>query len=291
MKRFVNRSIFATVLMFSTNFVFAQESDEQKAINEMTYAFGVAQTQGLKEYLASSLNVDLDYFSSFVKGLNTGAEQAKDKEKNAYFAGIQIGIQIANRMIPGINKEVFGDSINIRVPLDVFMKGFNHGLNASDEELASVTENAPELLRKVKELQMLKKYSANKVAGEKFLEQNKKKAGVKQLPSGLQYKVLKKGRGRIPDSSDYVKVHYEGRSIDGAIFDSSREQGGPVVFKADELILGFTEALTHMPVGSVWEVYIPQNLAYAEREQGEIKPFSVLIYDIELLSIEQNGEK
>ena len=286
MKQFILRSILLAVLIVSANTLIAQVSDEQKAIDEMTYSIGVAQTQGLKDYLVNTLNVDLDYLSSFVKGLNYGAELAKDKEMNAYFAGIQIGVQIANRMIPGINKEVFGDSINIRVPLDVFMKGFNYGITASEEDIAPIIEKAPEQLQHVKEMQMLVIYSDNKIAGEKFLEQNKKKSGVKQLPSGLQYKVLKKGTGRIPKTGEYVKVHYEGRTIDGTIFDSSYKQGGPVDFKTDDVIVGLSEALTSMPVGSVWEVYIPQNLAYAEREQGEIKPFSVLIFDVELLSIE-----
>ena len=291
MKQLLSKNLIAVLLMVSANTAVAQESENQKAINEMTYAIGVAQTQGLKEYLVNSLNVDLDYFSSFVKGLNDGAAQAKDEEKKAYYAGIQIGFQIANRMIRGINKEIFGDSINIRIPLDVFMKGFNDGLNASEEDLQSAVEKAPELLQKVKEMQMLEIYSENKIAGEQFLEQNKKKDGVNVLPSGVQYKVIKQGMGKIPREEDLVKVHYEGRMIDGHIFDSSYERGEPSMFRVNQVIKGFTEALSNMPVGSIWEIYIPQDLAYAEREQGDIKPFSVLIFKIELLSIEEAGNE
>ena len=190
-------------------------------------------------------------------------------------------------MIPGINKEVFGDSINIRVPLDVFMKGFKYGFDASEEEVSKASDKASELFQQVKTNELLAVYSDNKAAGEKFLAENKKKAGVVQLPSGLQYKVIKMGNGQIPGDEDVVKVHYEGRFIDGDAFDSTYERGEPASFRVSQVIKGWAEALTNMPVGSIWEVYIPHELAYAEREQGVIKPFSVLIFKIELLSIEK----
>ena len=190
-------------------------------------------------------------------------------------------------MIPGINKEVFGDSINIRVPLDVFMKGFKYGFDASEEEVSKASDKASELLQQVKTNELLAVYSDNKAAGEKVLAENKKKAGVVQLPSGLQYKVIKKGNGQIPGDEDVVKVHYEGRFIDGDVFDSTYERGEPASFRVSQVIKGWAEALTNMPVGSIWEVYIPHELAYGEREQGVIKPFSVLIFKIELLSIEK----
>lgn len=289
MKKELLRFGIAVLLMIPSSAVIAQEANTQEVIDEMTYNVGIAQTQGLKEYLVNTLHIDLDYLSSFVKGLTEGAEQASNKEKNAYFAGIQIGAQIAQRMIPGINKEVFGDSINIRIPLDVFMKGFKYGIDASEEEVEKASEKASELLQQVKFNEMLAIYADNKVAGEKFLAENKKKADVVQLPCGVQYKVLKKGNGKIPKEEDVVKVHYEGRSIDGEVFDSSYERGEPASFSANQVIRGWYEALIHMPVGSIWEVYIPQELAYGEREQGQIKPFSVLIFKIELLSIEKKN--
>ena len=236
MKKDLFRFGIAVLLMLPSNIVDAQEANKQDAINDMTYNIGIAQTQGLKDYLVNSLHVDLDFFSEFVKGLKDGAAQANDKEKNAYFAGIQIGNQIAQRMVPGINKEVFGDSINIRIPLDVFMKGFMFGLDASAEDLAAANEKAKDLLQKVKENEMLAKYTDNKVAGEKYLAQNKKKSGVKQLPSGLQYKVIKKGNGKIPGVNDVVKVHYEGRLIDGEVFDSSYERGETSSFSPNQVI-------------------------------------------------------
>ena len=105
------------------------------------------------------------------------------------------------------------------------------------------------------------------------------------MPSGVQYKVIKEGNGPIPKDTSMIKIQYEGRTIDGKVFDSSYKRGQPVDLRANQVIKGFTEAITRMPVGSIWEVYIPQQLAYGDREAGEIKPFSALIFKIQLISI------
>ena len=131
------------------------------------------------------------------------------------------------------------------------------------------------------------KYAANKAAGEKFLAENAKKPGVKVTESGLQYKIIKEGKGAIPNNTDLVKVHYKCISIDGTEFDSSYKRNAPSSFRPNHLIAGWTEALTMMPVGSKWELYIPQELAYGAREAGQIKPFSALVYEVELLEIEK----
>jgi FKBP-type peptidyl-prolyl cis-trans isomerase FklB len=133
---------------------------------------------------------------------------------------------------------------------------------------------------------MEKKFGSNKVLGEKFLEENAQKEGVHTLESGVQYKILKEGSGEIPSEESTVTVNYEGRTIDGTVFDSSYERGEPVTLRCNQVIKGWTDVLVHMPVGSKWEVYIPQELAYGARQQGEnIKPFSMLIFTIELISI------
>ena len=132
-------------------------------------------------------------------------------------------------------------------------------------------------------------YIENKKAGEEFLAENAKKEGVKILPSGVQYKVIKEGNGPVPKESSDVTVHYEGRLIDGTVFDSSYKRGEPATFPADRVIKGWTDALCHMPTGSVWEIYIPQELGYGEREQGkDIKPFSTLIFKLELIKVKSN---
>ena len=138
----------------------------------------------------------------------------------------------------------------------------------------------------VKAKAMEEKYADNKAAGEKFLAENKTKDGVKTTPSGLQYKVITQGTGAIPADSSKVKVNYKGTLIDGTEFDSSYKRNEPATFRANQVIKGWTEALTMMPVGSKWELYIPQELAYGARESGQIKPFSTLVFEVELVEIE-----
>ena len=132
------------------------------------------------------------------------------------------------------------------------------------------------------------KLEINKKAGEEFLSINKHKAGVVELPSGLQYEVLKNGTGAKPTANDKVKCHYHGTLINGQVFDSSVQRGEPAVFGVSQVIPGWVEALQLMPVGSKWRLFIPSNLAYGERGAGEaIEPNSTLIFDVELLDIEK----
>ena len=266
------------------------KADLKDEVDTLSYAMGMAQTQGLKEYLSDRLQIDTAYMDDFIKGLNDGANAGDDKKKAAYYAGIQIGQQISNQMVKGINHEVFGDDSTKTISLKNFMAGFITGTTGKKglmtvEQAAQVAQAK---MMAIKAKNMEKEYGPNKVAGEKFLAANKKKPGVVTLPSGVQYKVIKEGNGPMPKDTSMVKVQYEGKTIDGNVFDSSYKRGEPVSLRANQVIKGWTEALVHMPVGSVWEVYIPQNLAYGEREQGQIKPFSVLIFKIELVSL---GEK
>ena len=266
------------------------KADLKDEVDTLSYAMGMAQTQGLKEYLSDRLQIDTAYMDDFIKGLNDGANAGDDKKKAAYYAGLQIGQQISNQMVKGINHEVFGDDSTKTISLKNFMAGFVSGTTGKKglmtvEQAAQVAQAK---MMAIKAKNMEKEYGPNKVAGEKFLAANKKKPGVVTLPSGVQYKVIKEGNGPMPKDTSMVKVQYEGKTIDGKVFDSSYKRGEPVSLRANQVIKGWTEALVHMPVGSVWEVYIPQNLAYGEREQGQIKPFSVLIFKIELVSL---GEK
>ena len=260
-------------------------------VDTLSYAIGMAQTQGLKEYLVGSLDVDTAYMDEFIKGLNEGANAGDNKKKAAYYAGIQIGQQIANRMVKGINHEVFGDDSTKTISMKNFMAGFISGTTGKKGLMTvdSAQMVAQRLISTVKAKELEKTYGPNKEAGEKFLAENAKKEGVKTLPSGVQYKVLKEGTGAIPADTSLLKFNYEGRLNNDSIFDSSYKRGEPTTFRANQVIRGWTEALCHMPAGSVWEVYIPQDLAYGEREQNVIKPFSALIFKIELLEV--NGKK
>ena len=255
-------------------------------VDTMSYAMGLSQTQGLKEYLAQ-MEIDTTYMDAFVKGLNEGANAGDDKKKAAYYAGIQIGQQISNRMVKGINHEIFGEDSTKTISLKNFMAGFITGATGK-KGLMTIEQAGPLAQAKmiaIKAKNMEKTYGANKVAGENFLKANAKKPGVKTLPSGVQYKVIKEGTGALPKDTSTVVVHYEGRTIDGKVFDSSYKRKQPAEMRANQVIKGWTEALVRMPAGSVWEVYIPQELGYGEREAGDIKPFSALIFKIELKEV------
>ena len=254
-------------------------------VDTLSYVFGMARTQGLKEYL-SQTGVDTTYMADFIKGLNEGANSGDDKKKAAYYAGIQIGQQIANQWVSGMNHELFGEDSVKTISLKNLMAGFISGIKGNGlMTVDSAQTVAQMMMQSIKAKELEKTFGGNKEAGEKFLAANKTKEGVKTLPSGVQYKVIKEGNGPIPADTSLVKVHYEGKTVEGKVFDSSYERGEPVNLRCNQTIKGWTDAMVHMPAGSTWEVYIPQDLAYGEREQGDIKPFSALIFKIELLEV------
>ena len=235
----------------------------------------------------NQLGVDSAHVADFVKGIVAGMNMTSDKD-NAYMAGIQIGQQVSNQMFKGISQQIFGND-SVTLDKNNYLAGFlaavksNYDQTMMDEATAYAT--AHEEIIKAKALE--EKYADNKAAGEKFLEENKAKEGVQTTASGLQYKIIKEGKGAVPTDSSTVKVNYKGTLIDGTEFDSSYKRNAPASFRADQVIKGWTEALTMMPVGSKWELYIPQDLAYGPRNAGQIKPFSTLIFEVELLDIEK----
>lgn len=199
------------------------------------------------------------------------------KADKSYAMGINIGRSIA------------GDDIDVDV--DEVIRGLADGIDGkkprlTDEQL----ENAMLALQhevRARTLARLKKQ------GEEFLAANKKKEGVVTLPSGLQYKVIKAGKGKSPKATDTVDTHYHGTLIDGTVFDSSIQRGEPVSFPVNRVIPGWTEALQKMKVGDRWQLFIPSDLAYGERgtPDGTIAPHSVLVFDVELLGIGEGEEE
>ena len=257
-------------------------------IDTVSYSVGMSQSRGLKEYLVNQLGVDTTYMDDFIKGINEGAKAGDDKKFAAYYAGIQIGQQISNQMIKGLNRELFGEDSTKTISTKNFLAGFIAGTTGKNPlmTIEQADTFAATMMETIKFRENEKQYNDNKVAGEQFLEENAKKEGVVVLPSGVQYKIIQEGSGKIPADTSIVVVNYEGKTIDGKVFDSSYDKE-PVTFPANRVIKGWTEALVHMPVGSIWEVYIPQELAYGERSTGQLKPFSALIFKIELISIKK----
>lgn len=254
-----------------------------------SYAIGLANTNGLKNYLVARMNVDTAYMADFLKGFDTPVLTEEGKRMQAFCAGLEIRQQVANQIIPGLNHQI-DESDSLKTVVDEkFIEGFRAGIAGgatliSADSAQKISQKQMAYYNKTK---MERKYGANRLEGEAFLKANAKKDSVKTLPSGVQYKVLTQGTGEIPTATSRVKVNYEGRLIDGTVFDSSYKRNQPTTFGCNQVIKGWTEALTHMPVGSKWEIYIPQELAYGEREAGKIKPFSTLIFTVELLEIEK----
>ena len=192
-------------------------------------------------------------------------------DKVSYALGLSIGNNFQNS---GINNLVVEDFID---GLKAVLSGGKPAISY-DEAKQVIDEFFVKLQKEKLEL--------NKKAGEEFLNINRHKAGVVELPSGLQYEVLKKGEGKRPSATDKVKCHYHGTLINGTVFDSSIQRGEPAVFGVSQVIPGGVEALQLMEVGSKWRLFIPSDLAYGEHGAGNlIEPNSTLIFDVELLDI------
>ena len=257
------------------------------SVDTFSYAYGKANTQGLKLYLSQRMGIDTTYMDDFMKGFEQMALTETDKKEKARLAGIEIRAQLENQILPAANRQI-DDSVQVLVK-QRFVDGFKDGIMQANMYITM--DSTQKLVRKQMDyyhnVKMEKKYGANRLAGEEFLKLNAKKDSVQTTPSGLQYKVITMGTGEKPQPTQKVKVNYEGRLIDGTVFDSSFKHGKPVTFPCNQVIKGWTEALCMMPVGSKWELYVPQQLAYGDREQGKIPPFSTLVFTVELLSIEK----
>ena len=170
---------------------------------------------------------------------------------------------------------------------DLLAKGITDYLAGG--ELQIQEDQIQNILQKYfKELQE-KQFEGNIVKGKDFLAENAKREGVTSLESGLQYEVITEGTGAKPSATDKVTTHYHGTLIDGTVFDSSVDRGEPATFPVNGVIKGWIEALQLMNMGSKWKLYIPENLAYGANPHpgGPIEPYSTLIFDIELISIEK----
>lgn len=264
-------------------------------IDSLSYAIGMARTEGLEQYLAQQ-GIDSTQMSTFLKGFNEGAQKIS-KEDVAYMAGLQIGQMVSKQWVEGFNQQIFGEDSTQTLSRENMLAGFVAGVvgKGGAMEMAQAQDYMRTKMDIIREKAIEKKYADNKAAGEKFLAENKTKEGVVTTESGLQYKIITKGTGAIPADTSKVKVNYKGTLIDGTEFDSSykrKDKDGksqPATFRANQVIKGWTEALTMMPVGSKWELYIPYDLAYGSRETGgQIKPFSTLIFEIELVGIEND---
>ena len=252
--------------------------------DSLNYAFGVANGAGIKEYYIKGDSANKK-IASLLAGMKEGMKGNVD-EKNAEL--VDLGTKIGSSLKGQEKSGLMGDS-TLKVDINLIKQGLVNGLRGSKIQMTA-QEAQTYLQKTMQELQAKKieaQFGPNKIAGEKFLEENAKKPGVITTASGLQYEIIKKGTGKLPSDTSKVKVNYHGTLIDGTVFDSSVDRKEPVVFGVNQVIKGWTEALKLMPVGSKYKVYIPQQLAYGATAQGKIKPFSTLIFEVELISIEK----
>ena len=207
--------------------------------DSVSYAAGVAMTNGLLPFLKQQYQFDEVFMDDFIAGFKEALKLGTDPQQKARMAGMQIAQMVNDRMLPNAENDFKGtpDSINA----EKFQQGF---IAALKKDTTHFKQQDAEQFFSDRRVMVLKK------EGVDFLAANAKKEGVKTTASGLQYKVLTQGTGAIPTASDEVKVNYEGRLVDGKVFDSSYKRGEPATFKANQVIKGWTEALTMMPVGS-----------------------------------------
>jgi FKBP-type peptidyl-prolyl cis-trans isomerase FklB len=250
------------------------------ATDSLSYAAGMAMTDGLLPYLKQQYGINESQLADVARGFRDAMLQKGDTVFNAYLAGMQVAQMVDKRMLAGLKNDI--PELNDEIVSIGFADAIEQKHTVYNDSLAKV------IFEEGKQAATQKKYAQQIEAGERFLAENKTKPGVVTLPSGLQYKVLKQGTGALPKATDKVKVIYEGRTLDGNVFDATAKHGTESdTFGVSNLIKGWTEALLMMPVGSKWEVYIPQNLAYGERGAGRnIKPYETLIFTLELLGIE-----
>ena len=250
----------------------------------VSYIAGMAATEGLLPYLQQSYGVDAEHMADVLRGFEEAQAHTDDPAFKAYAAGMQIASMVNSRILPNMKQAFEGSADSIRQAM--FIKGFIAALQNDTTFLAQ--SEASKLYRQRAEQVVETRNAAYKKENEDWLKANAKKEGMQTTPSGLQYKVLVAGNGPKPKATDKVKVKYEGRMIDGTVFDSSYKRDPQTnSFRCNEVIKGWTEALTMMPVGSKWEICIPQELAYGARQAGQIKPYSTLVFTVELLEIEK----
>jgi FKBP-type peptidyl-prolyl cis-trans isomerase FklB len=202
-----------------------------------------------------------------------------DKEKISYVLGFDAGARFPK------------DSVDL--DSKAYAAGFADGLARAkpvmgEAELQKVLADFQQQMRTKLAAAVQQAATENKKKGDAYLAENKKQRGVVALPSGLQYKVLKEGKGAKPKATDTVSVNYRGTLTDGTEFDSSAKHGGPVEFPVNQVIPGWTEAMQLMPVGAKWQLVIPPDLAYGMQGRGEhIGPNSTLVFEVELLDIKK----
>lgn len=247
--------------------------------DKYSYAVGVLQSQGAEQYIDSAMNVSKDMLPYFYAGLSKAVEANKNKAMMSYVGGLSMGYT-ASGIVNTLSKENFGEEICRKEYAEQYLRGLlsvNPKYNA--DEATSTAMLCKERLTE-------KLYSKNKADGESFIEKKSKETGINKLPGGTLYKVIKSGSGKTPTKSQNVLVQYVCKLIDGTEVDNSdKYDSNGVEVPVGQVVPGWKEALTRMPVGSEWELYIPYDQAYREKGRSTVLPYSALVFTVKLIAI------
>lgn len=282
-------TLMVAVVFTSCNKDKAQLPALKTQIDSLNYAFGLANGSQIKMYYLPADSAHADSLKAkiamLMKGINDGMKGDVDaKYSELTDLGTRIGTALKEQKKSGL----LGDS-SLTVDIKLIKQGLTNGMKGSSVQMTAAEAQTylQTTMQRLQAQKLEKQYGMNKLKNEQFLAENGKKPGVVTTASGLQYEVIKKGTGALPTDTSRVKVHYHGTLIDGTVFDSSVDRKEPAVFTLNQVIKGWTEALKLMPVGSKYKIYVPQQLGYGAQDNGQIKPFSTLIFEVELLSIEK----
>ena len=244
---------------------------------DFSYAAGVAQSSSLAQFLVQRSGVDSAHIKDFVEGLSKEVSADEAAKLRALLASIDIKKQMP-QIVQSMNQQATGKGDTTYVDAATFLKGLTEGLLKTNT-LSADSATKIEQQQYDYYTQQLKTRNAD------FLKNYAKQKGVKSTPSGLLYKVIKEGDGAMPADTSEVEVHYEGKLIDGSVFDSSYKRGETATFAVNQVIKGWSEAVKLMKVGAEYEVCLPYEIAYGERGTRGIPPYSTLIFKIELKGI------
>lgn len=254
----------------------------QTQTDTLNYAAGQSRTIGMMEFVQGQLGVDSTNVNIFIETLRETLAQPETPEAKAKNAAYYIASMIDVQMLPQLKKQLDGNKVEMNTAL--FKRGFMDAVE-NDATIMSADEASKYYGRTMQAL-LDAITEAKKAEGINWLAQNKTKEGVQVTPSGLQYKVVRQGNGPVATENADVEVKYEGKLIDGTIFDSSyKRDPQTTTFKPTQVIKGWTEALCMMPEGSEWELYIPYDLAYGSRDTGSIPAYSTLIFKVEVVKV------
>ncbi len=293
MKKLVLATAVAATALLSACHSAAPKAQFQNEEDSLSYEVGLAYS-GQAQMAMQQMSIDSAYVDEFLKGLAAGINSEDDKKKMAYNVGLMVGMNANMQALQSIENAAFNNDSTKELSRKNFLAGMADAMqekvlyvvNGDTIEAQEAYRVMSERVNKLRAAAMEKEYAEEKQQNADWLVENAKKEGVQTLEGGVQYKVIKEGKGPKPTAEQTVKVQYEGSLIDGTVFDSSNGLPEKTAnFPVNRVIKGMTMALLEMPVGSEWELYIPAELGYGAQGGGKIPPFSTLIFKLTLVDI------